>query len=961
MGALPVTNVQRDALVFLDTLLDEALGSGVVDETPHRFIDGQLGYLNPPRLSPDQQKKAREFGTALAAAMMSAGITGGGGGGGTVTLVNTGPGLTGGPISTTGTISIATGGVTNAMLANSSLSVIAGAGLINGGLVSLGGSTTLDIGAGDGITVNADDVAVDATVVRLTATQTLTNKTLVSPAFTSSVSAASVATVRNSSITGYSTLTFLDWNNVDKATIGYANDSVVPASLQAHLYLASSRNILISTYTPETIATFFTTGKNFNLGQTTTDTGVKLNVEADATSAGIGLGDGGSLAVSAANTVRVRYSSATQVTQLSENGGAYDGIVLLTKSQELTNKTLTAMVVKNGLTATGSVSNDFSGSTGTFKTSTGAVSLAGNTTVLTGKTFSIADMTTGSIPYFGTSGLMSQDNTNFFWDATNKRLGLGTTTPGVIGGSTDITGTLLHLKSTTLSTFAIIEATNTSGNDAGILLYSPAIDNDAAIFLDDSDGQKLKVAIGVINTDANRISQTKITLTQTGNLGLGTTGPLSRLDVSGGIAVGTYAGNNAAPTNGLIVSGNVGFGIASVPSPYSFALVASIASDVPMIVRNTNTTGYSGIRFEKSDGNFEGAIGKANASGSLAYLANNNFLLSGGVNGTTSATNWVFANLTGVKFTFGMSDSNTFMEMVNGSSSANSTVSTGRLIYNSTTQTFRASLNNLAYGDVLAGNGLYFLPTTFRVGIGTAASTPAWALDIRDANTGGECISIRNLTSTGYSDMVWFDSSNTQKGGVGYANASVGATGLQSKNFFYTPNVDWVMGDGTTNFHRWYNGASAIGLEMSNGGSATTSLANTGKLAYFSSTQELKLSKNTGAYERVYSGNRADASNTQVTTTSATSIVTLTPPATGNYEIRIYYRVVTASTTVTITVTWTDPSGAQTLTLVNAVNTAVGSYVLAPTFINATAAAITVTATAGTANQLFVSADIQSV
>lgn len=53
------------------------------------------------------------------------------------------------------------GGITNAMLVNSSLSIIAGSGLIDGGSVSLGGSTTLNVGAGSGITVNADNVAVN--------------------------------------------------------------------------------------------------------------------------------------------------------------------------------------------------------------------------------------------------------------------------------------------------------------------------------------------------------------------------------------------------------------------------------------------------------------------------------------------------------------------------------------------------------------------------------------------------------------------------------------------------------------------------------------------------------------------------------------------------------------------------------------------------------------------------------
>jgi hypothetical protein len=65
------------------------------------------------------------------------------GGGGTVTSVATGAGLTGGPITKTGTISIPAAGVTNAMLTNSSITVTAGSGLSGGGSVALGGTVTL--------------------------------------------------------------------------------------------------------------------------------------------------------------------------------------------------------------------------------------------------------------------------------------------------------------------------------------------------------------------------------------------------------------------------------------------------------------------------------------------------------------------------------------------------------------------------------------------------------------------------------------------------------------------------------------------------------------------------------------------------------------------------------------------------------------------------------------------------
>jgi hypothetical protein len=107
----------------------------------------------------------------------------------------------------------------------------------------------------------------------------------------------------------------------------------------------------------------------------------------------------------------------------------------------------------------------------------------------------------------------------------------------------------------------------------------------------------------------------------------------------------------------------------------------------------------------------------------------------------------------------------------------------------------------------------------------------------------------------------------------------------------------------------------------------------------------------------------ADASEMELTTTGATPVVTFTPSAAGNFMTGIYVRVVTAATILTVTVTYTDAGGAQTNTLISAQSTAVGSYsILFPLFINSVASQpITVTITAGTANQVYASASIVGV
>lgn len=100
------------------------------------------------------------------------GQTFGSGGGGTVTKVDTGAGLTGGPITKAGTISIPAAGVTNSMLANSSINVVAGSGLSGGGSVALGGSVTLTNTASGG-TVTTVNTGAGLTGGPITTTGTI--------------------------------------------------------------------------------------------------------------------------------------------------------------------------------------------------------------------------------------------------------------------------------------------------------------------------------------------------------------------------------------------------------------------------------------------------------------------------------------------------------------------------------------------------------------------------------------------------------------------------------------------------------------------------------------------------------------------------------------------------------------------------------------------------------------------
>jgi len=81
---------------------------------------------------------------------------------------------------------------------------------------------------------------------------------------------------------------------------------------------------------------------------------------------------------------------------------------------------------------------------------------------LTGLTLS--GLTSGSVVFAGTSGVLSQDNTAFFWDNTNKRLGIGTGSPS----------TQLHLASSTTATVVVTLEQASADVDAGDLTYKKA-------------------------------------------------------------------------------------------------------------------------------------------------------------------------------------------------------------------------------------------------------------------------------------------------------------------------------------------------------------------------------------------------------------------------------------------------------------------------------------------------------
>jgi hypothetical protein len=84
----------------------------------------------------------------------------------------------------------------------------------------------------------------------------------------------------------------------------------------------------------------------------------------------------------------------------------------------------------------------------------------------------------------------------------------------------------------------------------------------------------------------------RIRVTGAGNVGVGTTTPQSRMDIKGGLAVGSYAATAAAPANGEIISGAVGIG---TNSPGSGAMVDMTSANSGLLIPRVPLTSITDI------------------------------------------------------------------------------------------------------------------------------------------------------------------------------------------------------------------------------------------------------------------------------------------------------------------------------------------------------------------------------
>lgn len=193
--------------------------------------------------------------------------------------------------------------------------------------------------------------------------------------------------------------------------------------------------------------------------------------------------------------------------------------------------------------------------------------------------------TAGSILFVDPTAILAQDNANLFWDNSNNRLGIGTTTPSV---SIDTTG---NLRIRTLSTAGVCH-NDTSGNITSSLIVNADVSASAAI-------TRSKLAAGTANRLA--INDGSGVLSDLGSLGTTTT-----------VLHGNAAG---APTFGAISATTDLTGI--VP-------IANGGTNASSYTDSTGVIYYDGTKFNGTskftfDGNNLFVLGNLTNSGDVFF------------------------------------------------------------------------------------------------------------------------------------------------------------------------------------------------------------------------------------------------------------------------------------------------------------------------------------------------------
>ena len=400
--------------------------------------------------------------------------------------------------------------------------------------------------------------------------------------------------------------------------------------------------------------------------------------------------------------------------------------------------------------------------TGGTITTTGTIGITQSTTSTSGylsstdwNTFNnkttLPSLTSGSV-LFSNGTTIAQNNSQFFWDNTNNRLGIGTSAPSVkldIFGAGD--GTYFNIQYSG-GQLASIDAVGTSVSAHGVLNLGKA---------------------GTTNVVINGFGDSYFT---GGNLGVGTNSPSSlyRLDVSGaGRFTGSLYGNGSAAFGTTTIRSVAGYNFISINGGtrggytdyyYNNVLVGSVGVEANMSIVSQNA---NAIDFITPSNSYSTKLSIANSGAATFYYTL-------GVNGVSTFSSNIYMQSSGnpsqllakgtntefwVDSQYGGGTARAFINRNGTGNQATLMFSTGIAITNGTAWAgacdYSMGVSNDGSGNFFIGAGDIFsssnraitITSSKSVGLNTSSPYSTSVLSLQESSTLSSALSMMNRNS----------------------------------------------------------------------------------------------------------------------------------------------------------------------------------------------------------------------